>query len=99
MISPLDIAKRQLNFLTHRIHSLPIVVLTPHSRCNCQCVMCDIWLNNQHKQEISRESLAKHLDVFKQFNVRQVVFSGGEALMHSNLWTLCELFENIQMFR
>ena len=95
--SPLDIAKRQLTFLTHRIHSLPIVVLAPHSRCNCQCVMCDIWLNNQHKQEISREDLAKHLDVFKQFNVRQVVFSGGEALMHSNLWILCELLKELKI--
>ena len=94
---PLDLAKRQLNFLTHRIHSLPIVILAPHSRCNCQCVMCDIWLNNQHKQEISREDLAKHLDVFKKFNVRQVVFSGGEALMHSNLWILCELLKELKI--
>ena len=92
----LDIARRQLNFLTHRIHSLPIVLLMPHSRCNCRCVMCDIWRANEHKQEISRGALEKHLDVFRKFKVRQVVFSGGEALMHSNLWTFCESLKELQ---
>ncbi|MEX2234736.1 MAG: radical SAM protein [Cyclobacteriaceae bacterium] len=66
----------------------------PHSSCNCRCVMCDIWKANKNKQEISYETLLGHVAKFKNLNVREVVFSGGEALMHSNLWKLCELLKN-----
>ena len=90
MPSPLDIAKRQLTLTTHRIHTLPVVVLMPHSRCNCRCVMCDIWQANRNGYELSRDDLAAHLDAFHRLNVRWVVLSGGEALMHANLFALCE---------
>jgi MoaA/NifB/PqqE/SkfB family radical SAM enzyme len=56
--------------------------------------MCDIWKANQNKKELSAEELEKHLKVFKALRVREIVFSGGEALMHSNLWRLCELLTN-----
>ena len=78
MPSPIDIAKRQLTLTTHRIHTLPVVVLMPHSRCNCRCVMCDIWQANRNGHELSRDDLAAHLDDFRKLNVRWVVLSGGE---------------------
>lgn len=90
-----DIARRQLTLTSHRIHTLPVVVLMPHSRCNCRCVMCDIWKANRNGQEIAPEMLARHLEAFRRFNVRWVVLSGGEALMHSNLWALCELLKSL----
>jgi len=83
--------KRLLTLATHKIYSLPIIVLMPHSRCNCRCVMCDIWKANHDKKEISAEQLQKHIDDFVRVGVREVVLSGGEALMHSNLWRLCSL--------
>lgn len=86
-----QLAKRQLTLTTHRIHSLPVVVLMPHSACNCRCVMCDIWLANRNKRELSREDLMPHLASLRRLRTSQVVLSGGEALMHSNLWTLCEV--------
>lgn len=79
-----------LNRFTHKLHSMPVLVLMPHSRCNCRCVMCDIWKANQNKQEISTEDLKKHLDAFKKLKVKEVALSGGEALMHSNLWAFCK---------
>lgn len=91
MISPVEVAKRQLTLTTHRIHTLPVVVLMPHSRCNCRCVMCDIWKANRNGQELSRDDLLPHMDVFRKWNVQWVTLSGGEALMHSNLWVLCEM--------
>ncbi len=97
MLSPLDIAKRQLTLTTHRIHTLPVVVLMPHSRCNCRCVMCDIWQANRNGHELSRDDLAAHLDDFRKLNVRWVVLSGGEALMHANLFALCELFKDLDI--
>src|ERR1700690_514939 len=76
---------------THKIHRLPIIILMPHSRCNCRCVMCDIWKANQDKKEISVEELDRHIAHFKKLKVREVVLSGGEALMHTNLLKLCSL--------
>jgi MoaA/NifB/PqqE/SkfB family radical SAM enzyme len=96
MPSPVEIAKRQLTLSTHHIHTLPMVVLMPHSRCNCRCVMCDIWKANQNMREISREELEQHVAAFRKFNVQWVVLSGGEALMHSNLWSLCQLLRELR---
>lgn len=95
MPAPTEIARRQLTRLTHRIHALPVVILMPHSRCNCRCVMCDIWKANRHKRELSRDDLARHLTALRTFNTRRVVLSGGEALMHTNLWTLCALLKEL----
>src|SRR5258706_5936998 len=81
--------------ITHRIYQLPVLVLMPHSRCNCRCVMCDIWKANSEKKEISTEELAKHISAFEQLGVKQVALSGGEALMHSNLWKFCEQLKTI----
>src|SRR3954469_1298194 len=86
--------KRLLTIATNKIHSLPVIVLMPHSRCNCRCVMCDIWKANQNKKEISLDELQKHITTFKKLGVREIVFSGGEALMHSNLWKLCDLLKS-----
>ena len=82
---------RSLNFLTDRIYELPIVVMMPHSRCNCRCVMCDIWKANNEKKELTVNEIERHLPAFEKLKVREVVLSGGEALMHNNLFTLCQL--------
>lgn len=89
--------KRLLTLATNKIYDLPVLVLMPHSRCNCRCVMCDIWKANQTKKEISVETLQKHVQHFNRLNVREVVFSGGEALMHANLWNLCKLLREHEM--
>jgi MoaA/NifB/PqqE/SkfB family radical SAM enzyme len=99
MMGPVQLAKRQLTLATHRIHSLPVVVLMPHSACNCRCVMCDIWMANRNKRELSRDDLAPHMPSLRRLNARHVVLSGGEALMHSNLWTLCDLLRDAGVAR
>jgi Fe-coproporphyrin III synthase len=74
---------------SHIIQNLPILVLFPHSRCNCRCVMCDIWRIRQIR-EITRSDLEPHLESFRQLGVQWVVLSGGEPLMHSDLFTLVQ---------
>jgi MoaA/NifB/PqqE/SkfB family radical SAM enzyme len=76
--------------MTGRLHSLPILALSVHSACNCRCVMCDIWKANSEKREISPEDLAGHIDAIRALHVRRVMLTGGEPLLHSNLWRLCE---------
>jgi Fe-coproporphyrin III synthase len=53
--------------------------------------MCDIWKANNNKKELTAETIEKHIQTFQALGVREIVFSGGEALMHSNLWKLCEM--------
>src|SRR4030088_2545580 len=94
-VSAVETLRRQVTRSTHRIHSLPQLVLMPHSRCNCRCVMCDIWQANANKQELSRDDIERQMGSLRSLHVQRVVLSGGEALMHRNLWTLCELLRDI----
>jgi MoaA/NifB/PqqE/SkfB family radical SAM enzyme len=71
------------------IARLPILILFPHSRCNCRCLMCDIWRATT-RDELAAVDVARWLDEWRGLGVRRVVLSGGEALLHSHLWELCE---------
>jgi Fe-coproporphyrin III synthase len=52
--------------------------------------MCDIW-KDTGKSEISVQDLERHLEDFERLSVEWVVLSGGEPLMHSDLFRLCAL--------
>jgi Fe-coproporphyrin III synthase len=70
------------------ITRLPLLILFPHSRCNCRCLMCDIWRSTT-RDEISAGEVADRLPEWRALKLERVVLSGGEALMHSQLWELC----------
>src|SRR5262249_12900092 len=72
------------------ITRLPILILFPHSRCNCRCVMCDIWRDKTSK-ELAVEDIARWVNEWRSLGVERVVLSGGEALMHTRLWELCDV--------
>ena len=76
--------------LGNRIQQLPVLVLLPHNRCNCRCVMCDIW-KIREVREITKEDLEPHVSSLRALKVRWVVYSGGEPLMHSDLSALSRL--------
>jgi MoaA/NifB/PqqE/SkfB family radical SAM enzyme len=50
--------------------------------------MCDIWKTDS-TQEISAAELERHGEDIARLRVEWVVFSGGEPLMHSDLFRLC----------
>ena len=74
----------------HRIRSLPVLVLFPHNRCNCRCLMCDIWRIRQVR-EITAADLERQMESLRNLQVRWVVLSGGEPQLHSDLAALCRL--------
>jgi len=82
-------AELKLNGLTHRLRRLPIVTLMPHSRCNCRCIMCDIWKANREGKSLAESEVVGLLSDFRRLGVEWVLLSGGEPLMHANLWALC----------
>jgi MoaA/NifB/PqqE/SkfB family radical SAM enzyme len=75
------------------VSSLPILILYPHSRCNCRCLMCDIWKVTT-AEEISAADLEAHLADIRALAVEWVVFSGGEPLMHTDLFRLAALLKS-----
>ena len=75
------------------IRSLPILVLYPHTRCNCRCVMCDIW-KDPTESELSVQDLERHLTDIEALDVKWVVFSGGEPLMHPDLFQLSDMLRS-----
>lgn len=85
--------KRYRTLQTHHITALPVVILMPHSACNCRCVMCDIWKDNQNLKQLTEEDILSLLSTFKKFGTKQVVMSGGEALLHPNFFRFCEILK------
>ncbi|MBV9986086.1 MAG: radical SAM protein [Chitinophagaceae bacterium] len=85
--------RRYRTLQTHRISALPIVILMPHSACNCQCVMCDIWKGNKNLKQLTEADIEGLLGSLKAFGTRQVLMSGGEALLNPQFFRLCELLK------
>src|SRR6476469_6465002 len=78
---------------TDRISSLPIVILMPHSACNCRCVMCDIWKGNSRLKQLKEKDIEGLLQSLKKLRTKQVVMSGGEALLNPYFFSLCEILK------
>ncbi len=66
----------------------------PHSRCNCRCVMCDIWKGNKIVEQLEESDVQKLLDSLTRLNTKEVVMSGGEALMHPAFFRLCKILKS-----
>lgn len=92
-----DTFRRYRTLQTDRISALPIVILMPHSACNCRCVMCDIWKGNRNLKQLTEADIWGLLSSLKKLGTRQVLMSGGEALLHPNFFRLCELLRREQM--
>ena len=89
--------KRYRTLQTHRISALPIVMLMPHSACNCRCVMCDIWKDNKNLKQLTEEDISGLLSSLKQFGTQQVVMSGGEALLNPKFFALCRILKDARI--
>ncbi len=97
MVGPGEIARRARGRVTGRLESLPILALSVHSACNCRCVMCDIWKANSEKREISADDLSRHVDAIRALRVQRVMLTGGEPLLHRNLWALCSELQALRI--
>src|SRR6185436_1249828 len=84
---------------TDKISSLPIVILMPHSACNCRCVMCDIWKGNHDLKQLTEDDIQGLLVTLKKMGTQQVLMSGGEALLNPNFFRFCGILkkENIKI--
>jgi len=86
--------KRYRTLQTHVVSALPVVILMPHSACNCRCVMCDIWKDNKNLKQLTERDVKDLMGSLKKLGTQQVVMSGGEALLNVNFFKLCEILKN-----
>lgn len=93
MQSVIETYKRHRSLQTHIIRSLPIVILMPHSACNCKCVMCDIWKDNHNLRQLTEADISGLLTTLKRLGTQQILMSGGEALLNPNFFTLCAILK------
>ncbi len=85
--------KRYRTLQTHVISALPVVILMPHSACNCRCVMCDIWKDNKNLKQLTEDDISGLLGALRKFGTQQVAMSGGEALLNTNFFRLCAILK------
>jgi Fe-coproporphyrin III synthase len=86
--------QRYKSLYTHRISSMPVVILMPHSSCNCRCRMCDIWKGNNNLKQLNLADLQPLLKSLRNLRTKQVLFSGGEALLHPDFFSFCSKLQN-----
>ncbi len=91
--SPYQTFKRYRSLQTHKLSTMPIAILMPHSACNCRCVMCDIWKGNNNLSQLTPDDVQKLMFTLKDLGTRQVVMSGGEALLNTNFFRFCEILK------
>jgi MoaA/NifB/PqqE/SkfB family radical SAM enzyme len=65
----------------------------PHSACNCRCAMCDIWKDNHNLKQLTEDDIKDLLETFRKFGTKQILMSGGEALLHPNFFRFCEILK------
>ena len=73
--------------------ALPILILNPHGRCNCRCTMCDIWKETAGTS-LSLSAIERQMADFERLGLQWVVLSGGEALMHPDIFSICRLLHS-----
>jgi Fe-coproporphyrin III synthase len=88
---------RFLTLQTDKISSLPIVILMPHSSCNCRCVMCDIWKGNHNLRQLKESDIRSLLFTFRKYQTQQVLMSGGEALLNPLFFRFCEILKSLKI--
>lgn len=73
-----------------RVAGLPVIFLWPYSGCDCRCVMCDIGKDHTRRR-LEVDDLTQWLPEWVEIGVERVEITGGEALLHPQIWTICDL--------
>jgi len=82
----------RLSEVSNRTFVLPLVVFSPTSRCNSQCLSCD-WWKRSGADDLTIDEIDRVSEELAGLGTRLVVFSGGEPLLRP------EVFEAARLFR
>jgi MoaA/NifB/PqqE/SkfB family radical SAM enzyme len=59
--------------------------------------MCDIWKDNKNVKQLTEDDVRELLTSLKTFDTKQVLMSGGEALLNDQFFTLCKILKQINI--
>ncbi|HYR84510.1 MAG TPA: radical SAM protein [Terriglobia bacterium] len=87
LLEPLKLAAQQRS---HRLTTLPILIVYLNDICNSRCLTCAIWQNNERlripgERQMSDRILAELYGEIERWRPSQVLLSGGEPAMHPRL--------------
>ncbi len=85
----------RVNEMTNRTLVLPVVIFHPTSRCNSRCVSCD-WWRSSGADDLSLPEIDAFAAQLPAFDTRLVVLSGGEPLLHPDVFAIADLFRQRQ---
>ncbi len=88
---PAPVQKRR----DHHVRRVPVLALMPHSRCNCRCLMCDIWKGNRAGASLPAGLVERLTGELRDLGVEEILLSGGEPMMHADLWSLCAMLKTL----
>jgi MoaA/NifB/PqqE/SkfB family radical SAM enzyme len=57
--------------------------------------MCDIWKDNKNLKQLTEKDISGLLASLKKMGTRQVLMSGGEALLNTNFFVLCRILKSV----
>lgn len=92
LLQKLTNLKCLLNLTTHRSFTLPLVIFHPTSRCNSRCLTCSIWETANVDNELALEEIDRLTESLRTLGTKEAVFTGGEPLLHPEIFEICELF-------
>ncbi|HHT9125781.1 MAG TPA: radical SAM protein [Candidatus Brocadiia bacterium] len=81
-----------LNLATHKSFTLPLVIFHPTGRCNSRCLTCSIWEKAEGDGELKLEEINRLTESLRRLGTKEAIFSGGEPLLHPEIFKICELF-------
>jgi MoaA/NifB/PqqE/SkfB family radical SAM enzyme len=59
--------------------------------------MCDIWKGNHNLRQLNESDISGLLHSFRKYRTRQVVMSGGEALLNPQFFRFCEILKSLKI--
>jgi Fe-coproporphyrin III synthase len=81
----------RLGEVTHRTHTLPMVLFAPTARCNSRCVSCD-WWRADGAGDLTLDEIRAWVGELGRFGTRVVVLTGGEPLLRADVMDVADVF-------
>lgn len=80
------------NQATNRTLALPLLIFFPTARCNSRCISCD-WWRSDGASDLTVDEVRTLAAQLPRLHTRLVLFSGGEALLRSEVFELADIFQ------